>query len=199
MIYSLSGNLIFKDANTAVVECSGVGYRCSVTLATAGQLPQTGRKVNLLTHMQVRDDSVELFGFHSQEELRLFRLLISVSGVGPKVGLGVLSDITPDKLTLYIASGDAKAITKAQGIGPKLAQRIILELKDKVMGAVPTEAAMVGLAGSNDPQSGIGEALSALTALGYSQSEAASALSKLDQGLPVQELVRGALKALAMK
>lgn len=197
MIYSLTGKLIYKDTGSAVVECGGVGFRCAVTLSTAGQLPSVGANVMLLTHLNVREDAMELFGFHTQEELRLFRLLTSVSGVGPKVGLAILSDIAPDKLSLYIASGDAKAITKAQGVGPKLAQRIILELKDKILGG--DAKSMEIPAGVSNPQSATGEAVAALAALGYSQSEAASALSGLDSALPTQELIRGALKKLAGK
>ena len=133
MIYSLSGKLILKEPNSIVVECGGVGFRCAASVFTVQQLPQIGEQVQVFTHMAVREDAMELFAFGDQEELVCFKRLISVSGVGPKVALAILSDIPPAKFNLYVVSGDVKAITKAQGVGPKLAQRIVRELKVPVM------------------------------------------------------------------
>ena len=132
MIYSLTGTLTVKEPGALVVECCGVGYRCAAPLSTVQKLPPVGEQVSVLTHMSVREDAVELFAFADKEELTCFKRLISVSGVGPRVALAILSDIPPDRFNLYVVSGDVKAITKAQGVGPKLAQRIVLELKDKV-------------------------------------------------------------------
>ena len=132
MFYSLSGKLIVKSGSTAVVECGGVGFTCGVTLQTLQRLPQIGEPVTLYTHLSVREDALDLFGFADPAELDFFRLLIGVSGIGPKVALAVLSQLPPDRLALCIATGDAKSITRAQGVGPKVAQRIVMELKDKV-------------------------------------------------------------------
>ena len=194
MIYSLSGRLLVKEPNALVVECGGVGYRCAVPLSTAQRMPQTGSEVTVFTHMSVREDAVELFGFVSQEELACFKRLISVSGVGPRVALAILTDFPPDKFNLYVATGDVKAITKAQGVGPKLAQRIVLELKDKV--ELTAQAAGEIPVGLDRPESNTGEAVSALAALGYTPTEAAQAVARQDQSLPVEELIRGALKLM---
>lgn len=198
MIYSLRGRLIESDPHTAVVECAGVGYGCRVTLNTLRQLPPIGAEVFLHTYMVVREDAVELYGFADTAELACFKLLISVNGVGPKAGLSILSDFSPDRLALLIASGDAKSITKAAGVGPKMAQRIVLELKDKVGAAdlgVSDEA--VEAAGSASKSGNAAEAVAALTALGYAQSEAALAVGRLDSQLSVEELIRQALKSMA--
>ena len=130
MIYSVTGKLVCVEPGFAVVEAAGVGYRCSTTTSTLAKLPPRGKEVTLLTHLYLREDLLELFGFYTEEELRCFRLLIGVSGVGPKAALAILSVLTPQKLMLAIAAGDAKAV-KVPGVGPKLSQRIVLELRDK--------------------------------------------------------------------
>ena len=130
MICSLNGKLIYSDQNTAVVECGGVGYKCNISLKTVGALPGIGENVLLYTYMSVREDAVDLFGFITMEEMRCFKLLTSVNGVGAKVGIAILSEFAPDFIMAYISSGDYKALTSAAGVGPKLAQRIVLELKD---------------------------------------------------------------------
>ncbi len=198
MIYSLRGKLIESSPHTVVIECAGVGYGCRVTLNTLRQLPSIGEEAFLYTYMAVREDAVELFGFADAAELSCFRLLTSVSGVGPKAGLSILSDFSPDRLALLIASGDAKTITQAAGVGPKMAQRIVLELKDK-MGAAQWGAAAedVEAAGTASAAGNAAEAVAALAALGYSQSEAALAVGRLDSGLSVEELIREALKSMA--
>lgn len=134
MIYNVHGKLIAKEPTMAVVECGGVGYACRTTLYTLGQLGSIGDTVFLYTAMSVREDAVELFGFSTQQELQCFQLLTSVSGVGPKAALSILSDLSPDQFLLTVASGDSKALTRAKGIGAKSAQRIVMELKDKIAG-----------------------------------------------------------------
>ncbi len=197
MIYSVRGPLLHKEPGMAVVECAGVGYKCLTSLNTLSRLPQRGEEVTLFTHLNVREDAVDLFGFYDQSELNCFKMLTSVSGVGPKAGLAILSVLSPDQVALSVVGGDAKALTRAAGVGPKLAQRIVLELKDKLKnvelvfdGKEP--AAHVSLDVGN-----AGEAIAALTVLGYTQSEAAGAVARLDSALPVEELIKRALKALS--
>ena len=198
MIYSLRGTLIESDPRTVVIECAGVGYGCRVTLNTLRQLPPLGSEAFLHTYMVVREDAMELYGFADTAELSCFKLLTTVNGVGPKAALSLLSDFSPDRLALLIASSDAKSITKAAGVGPKMAQRIVLELKDKMgaadLGLVSED---VEAAGSASKSGGAAEAVAALTALGYSQSEAALAVGRLDSQLGVEELIKGALKSMA--
>ena len=196
MIYSLRGEIIDKTPEFVVIECGGVGYRCAASLNTLSKLPSSGETF-VYTYMLVREDAVELFAFSDTRELHCFKLLISVSGVGPKSAISVLSDMNADKFSLAVAAGDVKAFTKAQGIGAKTAQRIILELKDKI--SKDTVAVSISGGASSVPinAGNTGEAIAALTALGYSQSEAASAVARLDQSLSVNDLIKGALKALA--
>lgn len=197
MIYSLRGELAVKGPDFLVIDCGGVGYRCSATLNTLASLP-AGGEVFVYTYMLVREDAVELFGFANERELECFRLLIGVSGVGPKSALSVLSDMNPDKFALAIAAGDVKAFTKAQGVGAKTAQRILLELKDKITRDT-VSFAITGSASSVPIAAGsAAEAIAALAALGYSQSEAAAVVAKLDQSLSVNDMIKAALKALAM-
>lgn len=200
MIYSVRGKLIHKENELAVVECGGVGYACRTTLQTLASLSETGNEVTLYTYLHVREDNVELFGFSSQQELNCFKMLISVSGVGPKAALSILSDFNPEKFALLVASEDSKTLTKTKGIGAKTAQRIVLELKDKIVkenidlseaGSSPVVAVADG--------SSVSEAFSALLVLGYTQSEIAPVLSGLDSSLPSSELIRQALKIIAQK
>lgn len=197
MYYSLTGKLIHTDAYLAVVSCGGVGYKCMTTMTTLSCLPPKGTEVTLFTHLNVREDALDLFGFYSMEELNAFKLLIGVSGVGPKSALAILSDMTPDRLALCIASGDAKSLTRAPGVGPKLAQRLILELKDKF--GVEQLAAGVGdvAVQLRSDTSNMSEASMALCTLGYSQSQAAAALAGLAPDMPVDEMIKRGLKSLA--
>lgn len=200
MIYSITGKLKLVTPTFCVVDAGGVGYQCSASTNTLGTLPAKGTEVTLLTYLQVKEDSVELFGFASEQEKRCFQMLISVSGVGPRVALAILSDSAPDRLMLSIAAADVKAITRAQGVGPKLAQRIILELKDKVskedMGAgFLRDSGILPAEGKNEVPSAKAEAVSALVSLGYSGTDAASVIAQLEDGLAVDELVRKALKS----
>lgn len=199
MYYCVTGTLIYTEPQLAVVSCGGVGYKCVTTLKTQAALPPIGKEVTLYTHLNVREDALDLYGFITPEECRSFRQLTGVSGVGPKSALAILSDMSPDQLALCIAAGDAKTLSRAPGIGPKAAQRLILELKDKITtdqldGSVGTAAAQAG-----NSESSVGEAASALCALGYSQMEAVKALSGLPPELPVEELVKRGLKALASR
>lgn len=198
MISSLHGKLIIKDPLFAVVECGGVGLKCFITQNTHTALGAVGSEVFLYTHMTVREDSLDLYGFISETELSAFRLITSVSGVGAKIAIAMLSQMTPDKIMLYIASGDFKALTAAPGVGAKLAQKIVFELKDKV-GSVATEQGMgeVVAVGNATALSNPREAIEALVSLGYSQSEASLAVGRLDSTLAADELIRQALKILA--
>lgn len=197
MIASLRGKLIYTDNAVAVVECGGVGYKCFVTKNTLYNLPQKNEEVFLHTYMVVREDAMDLYGFESVEELDAFKLITSVNGVGTKIGLALLSEFTASQLTLYIASNDPKALTAASGVGIKLAQRIVLELKDKVGSLTSGETLEIKAVGNATLNSNTKEAVAALVSLGYSQSEASLAVGKLDMSLPTEELIKLALKTLA--
>lgn len=197
MIYSLRGKLIHTEIGLAVLECGGVGYACKTTDTTLGALPPRGSQVTLYTVLNVREDAVELFGFADGQELRCFKMLQTVNGVGPKAALAILSELTPDRFALAVAAGDVKAITRAAGVGPKLAQRVILELKDKVTNEDIAQGFAAGEAPARVSSGNLGEAATALMALGYSQSEAAAALGGQSPDTPVEELIRRALKGLA--
>ena len=200
MIYSISGLLRQVAPTYCVVEACGVGYQCSASTHTLSSLPPRGQEVTLLTHLWVKEDGVELFGFSTEQERRCFRLLIGVSGVGPRVALAILSDSTPDRLMLSLAAGDAKALTRAQGVGPKLAQRIILELRDKVSdedlsAEFTAENGGIETVSGSVRSSAKSEAISALVALGYGQTDAAAVIAPMEESLAVDELIRRALKA----
>ena len=138
MYYSLRGTLIAADGRSAAVECGGVGYLCTVSAQTYSQLPEPGEEVLLYTHLSVREDAMELYGFSTQVERSCFRMLTQVSGVGAKVAIAILSSLTADQVAFAIMAGDSKALTAAPGVGPKLAQRIVLELKDKFGKGTPS-------------------------------------------------------------
>ncbi len=197
MIYSVRGKLIHKETMLAVIECGGVGYACRTTFSTMSRLGDVGSEERLFTYLNVREDSAELFGFYDMQELNCFKMLLTVSGVGPKAALAILSDTDPQRFALTVASGESKPLTKTKGVGPKLAQRIVLELKDKIAkenisGEVYQAASDIQLAGND----GVSEAVSALMVLGYSQSEAASAISKVSPELPSSEIIKQALKII---
>ena len=206
MIYSLSGELLFTDAvaSTAVIDCCGVGYKVTVTSNTLRKLPVNPDKpphIRLLTYMQVREDGVDLFGFYTSEELDMFKLLISVSGVGPKAAVSILSLMTPEKLAAAIATEDVKGISKAPNVGAKTAGRIILDLKDKVAKAFPTmdaasyEDALPTQTVTADSGK-LTDAQSALLSLGYSRQEVAAALSKVNTSASLEDIIRLALNVL---
>ena len=199
MFYYLSGTVAEIGPNLAVIDCGGVGYACATTNYTLAQLKR-GERAKLFTYLHVREEIFDLYGFSSQAELNSFKMLIGVSGVGPKAALAILSSGTPDQLALSIVTGDEKALTGVPGIGKKIAQRIILELKDKLA----RESAATGLdfSGGNTGKanpftSKVGEATAALAVLGYSAQEAAAALKSLDtDALSLEELIRQALKRM---
>ncbi len=197
MFYSITGTLVYSDLSSVAIDCNGVAFRCNVSMNTLQHMPQRNSKVTVYTYLNVRDDALDLFGFYSTDELDMFKLVTSVSGVGPKNALAILSEFEPDNLRIIIASGDAKSLTRASGVGTKLAQRIILELKDKVGsigGNVEAEIASVGAVSASKNAA---EAVEALVSLGYSQSEASLAVGRLDSQLSIEELIRLALKSMA--
>lgn len=201
MYYYLNGELAFLDTNFCVVDCGGVGYKLTVSLVTASALTsKVGSKVKLYTHMSVREDGVELFGFGTDEERSAYNMLTSVSGVGPKAAMGVLSYLTPDKLALAIATDDIKTLSKAPNIGKKTAARIILELKDKMAGGISSSTDNSGISISTaDTASGgnLSDASEALMLLGYDKSSINTALKGLDPTLDAGSLIKLALKKLA--
>ena len=200
MIYSDRGKLTHKEPFLAVVECAGVGYACRTTCSTSAQLGETGKEVYLYTYLHVREDNVELFGFYSMQELNCFKMLISVSGVGPKAALSILSDIDAQRFALTVASGDSKVFTKTKGVGPKLAQRIVLELKDKIAKESITTSDIKSSGNIFVPEGdNCAEAVSALMVLGFSQEEVAAAVSKIDTSLDTGEIVKQALKIIGKK
>ena len=200
MIYSLNGKLIENEPNVAVVECGGVGYKCTVSLKTSAALPKIGENVFLYTYLSIREDAADLFGFISKDEMKAFKLITSVNGVGPKVGVAILSEFLPEYLYTYIAAGDYKALTAAGGVGPKLAQRIVLELKDKI-GSLPREIDVSSSSSANVavelPHNNLRSAVAALVSLGFLQVEANRAVQGMDPGLPTEEIIKQALAKLS--
>lgn len=197
MFYYLNGIVAETGASLAVIDCGGVGYACATTNYTLAQLKK-GEKAKLYTYLHVREEIFELYGFASQGELNSFKMLIGVSGVGPKAALAILSSTTPDQLAMAIVTGDEKALTAAPGIGKKIAQRIILELKDK-LSKDPGSFASSGGTGAPVPvrNDKSGEAAAALAVLGYTSQDIAVALKGLDMdAMPLEEIIRQALKRM---
>ena len=200
MFYYLDGTVAEILPGLAVIDCGGVGYACLTTNHTLSQL-RKGERSKLYTDLNVGESVFDLYGFASSKELESFRMLLGVSGVGPKAALAILSACTPEALALAVVSGDEKALTAAPGVGKKIAQRIILELKDKLA----RESAATGLDFSSGNAAKVsaftskaGEAAAALAVLGYSAQEAAAALKGLDtDALSLEELIRQALKRMA--
>ena len=198
MYYYISGELILADPNNAVIDAQGVGYCMNISGNTLGKLAgKIGSKVRLYTHFSVREDAMELYGFYTLEELAAFRMLISVSGVGAKSAIAILTLMSPERLSAAVVNGDAKAISGAQGIGIKTAQRIILELKDKIGKELGSDAS----ASMTDDvlptgQSSISEAANALMVLGYTRAEASYALKGADPSAELETLIKTALSKL---
>ena len=197
MFYYVNGTVAEIEAGLAVIDCSGVGYACATTNYTLSQLKK-GERAKLYTYLNVREDAMEMFGFASQSELRSFKMLIGVSGVGPKAALSILSSTTPQQLSMAVVMGDEKALTAAPGIGKKIAQRIILELKDKLIkeqgGFEAGSGAAVAMPAQNNKA---GEAAAALAVLGYGSQEIAAALKDIDMdALPLEEIIRQSLKKM---
>ena len=194
MIDHIRGTICHKEPNLVVIECGGVGYACRTSVQTAAAVGAVDTEAMLYTRLTVREDEVALYGFVSRSERSCYDQLTGVSGVGPKAALAILSDFTPDRFALAVAAGDYKQFTKTKGIGAKTAQRIVLELKDKVAKSVQTDglpAAPVFTGGGN-----VEEAMAALQVLGYSQGEVAGVLASLDASLPSSELIRLSLLQL---
>lgn len=199
MIYSVKGILTYVEPSFVVVECGGVGMKCFASTSTITQLSSVGTEVTLLTYMSVKEDAIDLYGFLSQNELDAFKLLISVNGVGPKAAMSVLSALTTDKLSLAVSCGDVKSIQAAQGIGKKTAERIVLELKDKMAGVAGAVqgTAVVNAAQANAPGSATAEAVEVLVSLGFNQTDASVAVGSMQSGLSVDEMIRKGLKLLS--
>ena len=198
MFYYLKGTLAHVEPYLAVIDCGGVGYACKTTSYTLSALKQ-GEPAKLFTYLNVREDAMELFGFATQEELNLFQQLISVSGVGPKAALSILSASTPAQLALSIITGDEKALTCAPGVGKKIAQRVILELKDKLAkGQTLGSGESYGGTGVTIiPENKRSEASAAMAVLGYSQAEIGVALNGIDvEALTLEQIIKAALKKM---
>lgn len=198
MFYSLTGKVVHTDESSVALSCSGVAFRCYTSFNTLCKIGSTGETVTLYTYLSVREDALDLFGFADEAELDCFKILIGVSGVGPKAGLAILSRLTPDKLSQAVACGDVKAITAAQGIGPKIAQRIIVELKDKLapfaagVSSVGLSDVAVNISGGTE-----NDAVDALMSLGFSKSEASLAVGRLDRNLSLDDMIKQALLSLS--
>ncbi len=195
MLYYVSGTVTVLEPGLAVVECGGVGYGCRVTAYTAGQL-RLNQSARLYVTESIREDAYDLYGFSTREEQRCFSLLTSVTGVGPKAALAILSAGGPQNFTLAVLTGDEKLLMAAQGVGKKLAQRIILELKDKLGGAAELDFSGPSPAASAGAESARALASAALGELGYSAAEIASALRGVDPAASTEEMVRYALRAM---
>ncbi|MBE6679658.1 MAG: Holliday junction branch migration protein RuvA [Ruminococcaceae bacterium] len=199
MFYYISGILAHREAGLAVIDCGGVGYKLTVSQNTLAELDRTASrtdKVKLFTHMAVREDDVELFGFYTEEELSTFKLLLTVSGVGPKAAMGVLSAFTPEGLARAVTTEDTKAISRANGIGAKGAARIVLELKDKLSYVESGEPIVSTKIAAASPKSSskLTEAAEALAALGYSRAEINSVLAKINTDkMESGDIIRAAL------
>ena len=205
MFYYVRGELVLAEPGTAVIDCGGVGYKLSVSDNTLGKISNADKKdVMLYTHMYIREDALDLIGFATKEELSAFKMLISVSGVGPKAAMSILSLLSVEKFALAVSSQDAKAIAKAQGIGPKTAARIVLELKEKVAKEFATVqsgseaqdffAEETGATGGN-----FAEAEKALMVLGYTKAEAQTALKGVPPTATLEEMVSAALRKMALR
>jgi Holliday junction DNA helicase RuvA len=203
MFYSLTGKILKIDEQSFAISCGGVGFKCFSThntLESLRRLPSD--EATVYTHLNVREDALDLFGFYTEQEMDAFKLLITVSGVGPKAALAILSQLTPDSFAIAVSSGDVKAITAANGVGPKLAQRVIMELKDKIgsVSFISDESSVVSESlNAVNSMSNTSEAILALVGLGYSQSEASIAVSKLSPELSVEQLITQALKGMTLR
>lgn len=197
MIYNVKGVLTYTEPTFAVVECGGVGFKCFVSMNTLQQLTSIGTEVNLFTYMSVREDAMDLFGFYSQDELQAFKLLITVSGVGPKAAVAILSVLTPDRLSVAVSSGDIKSIQAAQGVGKKTAERVVLELKDKMVGLGSVSSSVVADIQSVSANSNAQEAVEVLVSLGFNQSDATTVVGAMDKTLSVDDMIRIGLKQLS--
>ncbi len=200
MLYYVCGTVAILEPGLAVIDCGGVGYGCRITAYTAGQL-KLNQNARLYITESIREDAFDLYGFISREEQRCFELLTSVNGVGPKAAMAILSSGGPQNFTLAVMTGDEKLLTAAQGVGKKIAQRIILELKDKLGGSSMELDFSAGAGAAAPAQSGNAAALAhaALQELGYSSAEINAALKGVPSNATTEEMVRYALRAMVMK
>lgn len=205
MFYYIKGKLVHLEPTFAVVDVGGVGYKLTVSGTTYEAMPPRSvtdpPQVTLYTHLAVREDDIELYGFATQAELSSFRMLLTVSGVGPKAALAVLSLLSPEKFALAVCTDDRRTISRANGVGPKTAARIILELKDKMLkengGAIPDGGAISAAPAAPAGRGKLSEAVDALIVLGYSRPEALTALKTVDTDrLELEAIIRAALKNL---
>ena len=201
MYFHIEGIISHKDGNLAVIDCGGVGYKLNISYTTFTKLPELGQKFKLYTHLVVKDDALDLLGFYDLSEKNAFVMLTSVSGIGPKSAMSVLSSLTPEKFAFAVASGDYKELSIAQGVSAKTAQKIILELKDKINKESATEAKSGGETYIPD-SSPAGEnprslAMVGLIALGYSRAEAIEALRNVDLTKPIADIIKLALRNLS--
>lgn len=201
MFYSLRGKLIYSNQSFVVIECGGVGYRCYASQTTQSQLPPLNSEAMLYTYLLVREDAMELYGFFTEKELECFKLLISVSGVGAKMAIAILSVLNVERFVLAIASSDIASISQAQGVGKKKAERIILDLKDKikVFDEVLPSGGSINSTSVAVNRGNVPKAVEALSVLGYTSAEVSPILSKMDGSLPVEKLISGVLKEMGKR
>lgn len=202
MFYYIKGELVLTEPAAAVIDCGGVGYKLTVSKNTLSHLSRLGETVCLYTYFYIREEAVELLGFYTLEELSAFKLLITVSGIGPKAAMAVLSVLTPEKFALAVSTGDAKAISKAQGVGGKMAARVVLELKDKVAKEFSSEIAAAEPSVSDEEETVIGnvdEAITALMVLGYTRQEAQAALKGIAPLLPLEDMITASLRKMGTR
>ena len=198
MIYYVSGPVALLEPGLAVIDCAGVGYGCRITAYTASKL-KLRENTRLYITESIREDAYDLYGFESREEQRCFELLTNVNGVGPKAALSILSSGGPQNFTLAVMTGNEKMLTAAPGVGKKIAQRIILELKDKLGGASELAFSAGSVAAAQAANNAVGLATAALQELGYGPTEISAALKGVDPNASTEEMVRYALRAMVMK
>lgn len=195
MIHFLNGTLAQLSGDFAVIECGGVGFKLGISIATSSRLsPLAGKKVLLYTYMAVSEDNISLYGFSEEDELNLFTRLISVSGIGPKAGMSILGTFSPDDLRSAVANGDAKTIAQAPGIGLKTAQKLIIELKDKI--ASGSAELPAGKAGNSEK---LLQVVDTLAVYGFPRAKVIDTLKKLDNSLPLEELIAQTLRILGQE
>lgn len=198
MFYQITGELVLTDINIAVIDCGGVGYKLTISGNTLGKISaHKSERIRLFTHLAVRDDDLELFGFYELEELAAFRMLISVSGVGPKAAMSILTLLPPAKFAMAVTMDDTKLLSKAQGVGLKTAARIILDLKDKISKKITSESVDDYNIISNKADNKFTDAQNTLMVLGYTRSEAIAALRNVDTvALGLEDIIRESLKKM---
>ena len=193
MYYYIKGRIVHKDENGLAIDANGVAYFMNTTLTSLSRAGNVGDETTMYTYLHIREDIMELYGFSAQEEKRMFLMLLSVSGVGPKAALSILSVLSPEQFALAVVTDDVKSITKAAGVGPKLAKRLILELRDKLKSEDLLQNAGGGIETEDVITDNRAEAVSALVALGYSAADARNAVRKVDANLSVEEIIKKAL------